>query len=262
VSYERRPEWYPYKRDPLRRAFYRHSARQADRILTDSEFSKREIVAAYGLRPEVIDVVPLAAAPVFSAGPRLPLPAGWPGRYVLHVGDLHARRNLAMAARAVAAIRARNPACRNLALALVGVDRGSAGTLREMSDRAGGDVPLVVFAGHTDEATLLSLYRSASALVYPSRYEGFGIPLVEAMACGTPVIAARSSSIPEVVGDASVVIDPDDEPAWIDAIERVLDDEQHAAALREAGSQRARLFSWRRTAEETARVYRRLLHLQ
>jgi glycosyltransferase involved in cell wall biosynthesis len=125
VSYERNPEWYPYKRDPLRRAFYRASARSADRVITDSQFSRHEIAAVYGLRPETIDVVALAAAPVFCDGPALPLPPAWPRQYVLHVGDLHARRNLAMLARAVQAVRSGQPEWSALGLVLAGVDRGS-----------------------------------------------------------------------------------------------------------------------------------------
>ena len=152
VSYERNPEWYPYKRDPLRRAFYRYSARSADRVITDSEFSKREIVDVYALRPDSIDVVPLAAAPAFCAGPPLPLPAGWPTHYVLHVGDLHARRNLPMLARAVAAVRSRKPAWGALGLVLAGVDRGTGADLQRLSERSGGSAPLVTFAGVDDRA--------------------------------------------------------------------------------------------------------------
>jgi len=259
VSYERHPEWYPYKRDPLRRAFYRRSARAADRIVTDSHFSKAEIVAAYGLHASTIDVVPLAAAGTFAAGPVLPLPAGYPPRFLVHVGDLHPRRNLTMLAHAVAAVRNRVAAARQLSLVLVGHDRGSGDELRAISRREGGDTPLVLFAQGATDATLLALYRSAIALAYPSRYEGFGLPLLEAMSCGTPVIAARSSSIPEVVGDAGVLIDPDDERAWMMAIEEVVDDPDHTERLRAAGLARASGFSWQRTASETAAIYRRLL---
>jgi glycosyltransferase involved in cell wall biosynthesis len=259
VSYERHPEWYPYKRDPLRRAFYRRSARAADRIVTDSAFSKSEIVEAYGVSPARIDVVPLAAAAIFTDGPPLPLPPAYPPQFVLHVGDLHARRNLAMVARAVAAVRRRDAASARLALVLAGVDRGSGDELRRISDAAGGPAPLVVLAGATTDATLLALYRSAAALVYPSRYEGFGLPVLEAMRCGTAVIGARASSIPEVMGDAGVLLPPDDEASWTDAIGRVIEDGAHAARLRASGLEQAKRFSWERTAAETARVYRRAL---
>lgn len=259
VCYERRPDWYPYRRDRLRRAFYRLSARSADRIVTDSEFSRREITAAYDIAPEAIDVVPLAAAPVFRPGPRLPLTCRFAGPFVLHVGDLHPRRNLAMLARAVANAAGRATALRDLTLVLVGVDRGSGDELRALATPAGRNSPLIEFVVATDESELLGLYRSAAALVYPSRYEGFGLPLLEAMASGTPVLAANTSSIPEVTGAAAVLLDPDDHDAWSVEIERIFGDEPHRLRLREAGLQRAALFSWDRTARETAQVYRALV---
>ena len=117
---------------------------------------------------------------------------------------------------------------------------------------------MIASARPTSEA-LLALYRSAAALVYPSRYEGFGLPLLEAMACGVPVIASRASCIPEVTGDAAVLLDPDDAEAGAAAIARVLGDRSVAPRLRAAGSERAAGFSWRRTAEQTAAVYDRLL---
>ena len=143
VSYERNPEWYPYKRDPWRRAFYRYSARTADRVITDSEFSKQEIVEVYSLRPESIQVVPLAASRTFSPGPLLPLPSAWPRQFLLHVGDLHARRNLPMVTRAVAAVRSRRPSWANLGLVMAGVDRGMGTALQALSDASAGSTPLV-----------------------------------------------------------------------------------------------------------------------
>ena len=259
VSYARHPEWYPYKRDAVRRAFYRFSAAVADRVITDSAFSKREIAAAYGVRPDRIDVVPLAAASAFCDGPVLPLPAAIPSRFVLHVGDLHARRNLEMVARALDRVRRESSTLSDVSLVLAGADRGTAGDLARLSDRAGGRARLITFVGTVSERTLVALYRRAAALVYPSRYEGFGLPVLEAMSCGTPVIAANSSSIPEVAGDAGVLLHPDDEDAWKQAILRVLDDPGHVAQLSQLAFARAATFSWQRTALETAAVYRKLV---
>ncbi len=260
VSYERHPEWYPYHRDPARRAFYRWSARRADRIITDSQFSRSEIHAAYGVPAAAIDVIPLAAAPIFCEGPVTALPAGVVRPFVLHVGDLHARRNVDVAVRALARLRAQSSALASVRIVLAGVDRGAGAALRTLGGSGADGLDLVQILDQTSEDELLALYRGASALVYPSRYEGFGLPILEAMACGTPVIASRRASIPEVAGDAAILLDPDDDTGWAQAIETVLHAGNPAAArLRDAGLRRASAFSWRRTAEATVAVYRRAL---
>jgi alpha-1,3-rhamnosyl/mannosyltransferase len=253
VSYERHPEWYPYRRDFLRRAFYRWSARTADVVITDSEFSKSEIVAAYGLDRQRIAVVPLAAAPLFTMAVDEPPPSDLPRRFLLHVGDLHARRNVEIVMHALIALGERRPDLADVGLVLVGPDRGTAARLRDVANTVRR--PLAFFVNRLDDVALRACYRSATALVYPSRYEGFGLPLLEAMACGCPVVAARTSSIPEVTGDAAVLLDPDDAPAWSSAIERVLDSADARARLRDGSLRRAAQFSWRRTAEETVQVY-------
>lgn len=257
VSYERHPEWYPYRRDPVRRAFYRWSARTADRIITDSEFSKEEIIAAYRLAPGRIDVVPLAAAPVFSppAAQAAAAPAVPESRFILHVGDLHPRRNLEIAARAMLGLRARGADLASVRFVLAGVDRGAADALAAIGAEAQG---MIEIRGRTTEEELLELYRTASVLVYPSLYEGFGLPLLEAMACGTPVVASRTASIPEVAGAAARLVDPHDEAGWMNAIEAALQPAE-AGRLRAAGLARSREFTWRRTAEATLTAYRKAL---
>ena len=122
-----------------------------------------------------------------------------PARYVLHVGDVHVRRNLAVVVRALSRLRRRSRDFADVGLVLAGVATREAGALVS-SDTTANGASLLTFTGSADEAGLLALYRSAAALVYPSRYEGFGLPLVEAMACGVPVIASRTSCIPEVTG--------------------------------------------------------------
>jgi alpha-1,3-rhamnosyl/mannosyltransferase len=257
VSYARHPEWYPYRRDPLRRWFYRCSALAADRIITDSEFSRGEIVAAYRIPAERITVVPLAAQPAFTPGPvgERALPEGVTTPYVLHVGDLHARRNLELLVDAVCAVRTRTPALARLLLVLAGQDRGIGPGLaaRAASQGHAGAVQIV---GVVDDPILLALYRGAAALVYPSRYEGFGLPLVEAMACGTPVVAARAASIPEVVGEAGLLVEPEDMGGFAQALEAVLLDGDLGGQLREAGLRRAAEFTWNQTALRTIDVYR------
>ena len=116
----------------------------------------------------------------------------------------------------------------------------------------------IVRLGAVPEPALRALYQNAAALVYPSRYEGFGLPLVEAMASGTPVLASRAASIPEVVGEAGVLLDPDDPRRWVDAIVNVMTDAVLRARLRTDGLARAAMFTWERTARITLEVYQRV----
>lgn len=256
VSYARHPEWYPHESGPLRRAFYARSARRADLVLTDSRFSQQEIVAAYGLDPDRIVVVPLGVSSTFVPDPvvaREPV--------VLHVGDLHTRRNLSRLLEVVLDLRAHEPALSALRLVLIGTDRGQWESLQAQAAAAGA--PSAVSLEHdVDDAALCAWYRRASVLAYPSRYEGFGLPLLEAMACGTPVVASRAASMPEVVGSAGILVDPDDTRAWREALAAVLLTPATGAALREAGLTHAATFTWARTALATVEVYRRAAALR
>jgi alpha-1,3-rhamnosyl/mannosyltransferase len=259
VSYARHPEWYPYRRDWARRAFYRRSARSAARILTDSQFSASEITGVYGIPASRITVVPLGVSQAFGApstvqGPSLPAA----GPYLLHVGDLHERRNLAVVVNAVVAARRRGGTSAATSLVLAGVDRGVGHDVHAIAANA-GMAAAVVMLGPVDEARLHALYRGATALVYPSLYEGFGLPVLEAMASGTPVLASRAASMPEVLGDAGMLLDPLDTDAWVRGIVTVVGDPQVRERMRAAGRTRAAAFTWARTARATLGVYRDVL---
>jgi glycosyltransferase involved in cell wall biosynthesis len=251
VSYERRPEWYPYQIDPVRRAFYRASARRADRILTDSLFSRDEIVAAYGIDAARIDVVPLGVSAEFS-----PNRAVTREPFVLHVGDLHPRRNLEVLVDAVLALRQSERACSKLRLILAGADLG---VLADLRRRAAADPDALGFVGRPDDHGLLDLYRRSAVFAYPSRYEGFGLPLLEAMACATPVVAAAAGSLPEIVGDSAPLLSPDEPGSWRGIIRRILTEPAFAVDLSARVLVRSRSFTWDRTARETLDSYRRLL---
>jgi glycosyltransferase involved in cell wall biosynthesis len=251
VSYARVPEWYPHHSDPIRRSFYRSSARRADRILTDSSFSRDEIVAAFGVDPARIDVVPLGVGPQFSPDARV---AREP--FVLHVGDLHARRNLSMLLDAVLWLRRTDSRCARLRLVLAGADRG---LLQRLQRQAAAAAEALVHIERAGDVELVGLYRRARVFAYPSRYEGFGLPLLEAMACETPVIAANAASVPEVVGAAAILLPVDDGAAWRHALTAVLTDAPLAADLAGRGRLRARQFTWDRTATGTMACYRKLL---
>ena len=261
VSYALHPEWYPYRRDWARRAFYRRSAYAASHVITPSTFSATEITAAYRIPPSRITVAPMGVDPAFAhanpAGGELP--AGVTEPYLLHVGDLHERRNLAVVLDAILEARRHFGAAAGLSLVLVGIDRGVGDALCAIAVEA--DAPdAVVLLGQVSEERLQAFYHGATALVYPSLYEGFGLPVLEAMAAGIPVIASRAASLPEVLGDAGILLDPLDVGAWTQAIVRVVNDEHVRERMRNAGRARAALFTWERTARATLDVYRRVLN--
>jgi glycosyltransferase involved in cell wall biosynthesis len=257
VSYERHPEWYPYRSDRVRRWFYRRSARSADLVITDSEFSRKEIEAAYGIGPDRIRVVPLGVGLPFTPAAE-PAHSGPPldGRFILHVGDLHPRRNVGVLVEALALLRASDE-LKDTGLVLVGTDRGSAAAITAHAAALGisGALRFVIDSSDTQ---VVNLMRRASAFAYPSLYEGFGLPALEAMACGAPVVASSASSIPEVVGDAALLVDPGDVRGWYQALAAILGSHERAAQLRASSLARAAGFTWQRTAMQTSEVYRSL----
>ena len=227
-------------------------------MLTVSAFSASEIASAYGVPRSRITVTPLGVHAAFGAGDpnlALDLPANVTEPFLLHVGDLHERRNLPMLVEALLAARRHFGALAALSLVVAGVDRGVSEGLCAMAAEAGAP-EAVVALGVVDEDRLHALYRGATALVYPSLYEGFGLPLVEAMASGTPVLASHEASIPEVLGGAGMLLDPHDVSAWRDAIIRVVNDGSLRDDLRARGLARAATFTWQRTARLTLDVSR------
>ena len=254
-SYERHPDWYPYRKDPLRRLFYRKCARAADVIITDSRFSKQEIIAAYEIEPDRISVIPLAAADVFCPVEKTgELHRSVVGPFLLHVGDLHIRRDLKTALIVLAEVR-RLYRIPDLRLILVGRDGGAEDDLKHIAASLGVS-DSVERRESISDTDLTTLYREAVAMIYPSRYEGFGLPLVEAMACGTPVIASRAGATPEVVENAAVLVEPGDIDGFARAVHRVLTDDEFRFERRQAALSRSSFFSWELTATRTVEVYR------
>jgi alpha-1,3-rhamnosyl/mannosyltransferase len=220
------------------------SARRADRVIVVSEQTRRDLARHYGLTGDKIRVIPNGVDAVFS--PDGERPTGSP--YALFVGALQPRKDPLTAIAAVARLR-------DLRLLMVGPDKGSETEAREEAHRLRLD-GRIAFLGHVEKPELATLYRGAECLVLPSRYEGFGLPVVEAMASGTPVVTTTAGALPEVVGDAAVLVEPGDADALAAGIEQAIADR---ALLVRKGLERARSFSWPETARRTAAVYRELL---
>ncbi len=252
LAFEHFPELFPRSWRLLYRIGLRAAVRRADAILTPSRNTAEDLVSRTKVRPERIHVVPLAAAlGSHDADPRevrdrLKIPEP----YVLFVGTLEPRKNL------VSLVRAYRRAAGNGAphtLVLAGPMGWQPGALlRELALPGPGDV---VLTGTVSASDLDALYRDASAFVYPSVYEGFGLPVLEALARGVPTIASNASSVPEVAGDAGIAVDPRSIADLADALERVLGDASLAEDLSRRGRERAARFTWDETARRTLQVY-------
>jgi glycosyltransferase involved in cell wall biosynthesis len=241
----------------LRRTAYRwwnaRAASLAGILLANSQATASDIGSFFPNARARVRVV-LHAADDFLDGPVEELPAAFAdGPYLLSMGNIKPHKDLPTLLRAFAQVNVRRP---ELRLLLVGRDEPGYAT------SVLGDTPAarrVSFTGRVDDPVLRALYAGAGAFVFPSRYEGFGLPPLEAMASGTPVVCSDATSLPEVVGDAALVFPAGDVTAAAGAILRLLDDDSLRASLVSAGRERAALFTWERTAAQTADAYRDLL---
>ena len=235
----------------------RFNARAAAHIIADSQATKRDLVERYGVEPSKISVIypgydEEAFQPVREREAIEAVKAryGIAGDYILFVGTIQPRKNLVRLMEAFSLLK-RQAADLQLVIA------GKKGWLYEAIFRRVEELGLegqVVFTGYVAEEGLPALFSGARLFVFPSLYEGFGLPVLEAMACGTPVVCSNASSLPEVAGDAALLFDPLDVEGMAAAMGRVLGDERLRAELIERGLQRARGFSWEKCARETLAV--------
>lgn len=226
--------------------------RRAARVLAHSEASRQALIERLGLSPDRVVAAQLGlSASIHHTDSRETLTRlGLTGTYVLCVGALEPRKNLAAALRAL--YRVVDPGS-ELRIVVVGPRGWRNREFDSLAARSGGRVMLT---GPLPDEDLSALYSHAACFVYPSLGEGFGLPALEAMACGAPVVTSNLTSLPEVVGDAGVLVDPRDEEELGEAIRKVLSDRAFAADLSRRGRERATLFTWERCAATTARVYR------
>ncbi len=234
--------------------------RRADVIIAISQATRRDLMTHYGTPPEKITVVYEAAAPCF----RPPAPEavvtvraryGLPERFLLTVGTIEPRKNLSRLLEALVRLRQRYP---DLHLVVVG-SRGwlYQGFFQRIVELALQDV--VHLPGYVPDADLPAVYGAAMLMVMPSLYEGFGLPVLEAMACGAPVVCSRAASLPEIGGEAARYFDPTDVEDMTQTLDQVLADAELRAAMATAGLEQAAQFSWDRVARETVAVYEKVL---
>jgi len=245
------PEWFSAPFARWYRFLLPRLARKVRRVITDSEYSKERLLAHTNMPEERIVAIHLGVDERFKPATPDELEQarsvfGLERPYLLYVGSLEPRKNLAALLQAWEQV---GPKLLGLELVLVGI------TSAVFSGRGFRSVPpRVRFLGHADDTLLPALYSGARAFVYPSLYEGFGLPPLEAMACGTPVIASNRASIPEVVGDAALVPEPTSVPAICDCILEIARNDGLAETLRQNGLRRAERFRWETCASRTATV--------
>jgi len=237
------------------------AGRRARHILTLSRQSSADLQRCLAIPARKITVIPLAAETHFRPIPlaqRHPILErhGLEPPYILYVGSVEPRKNLLRLLQAYQRLRQWSTRWR---LVIVGARNywKSSPIARAVQDS--GLQGCVHFTGYIPDEDLPALYSAADLFAFPSLYEGFGLPVLEAMACGTPVVTSNSSSLPEVVGDAALLVDPYDVEALAEAMRQILADPQLAEDLRQRGLQRASEFSWERTAQSTVAVYRQAL---
>jgi glycosyltransferase involved in cell wall biosynthesis len=249
------PEWYPALDVWLFRLAAEDAAARARRVIAVSQKVADDVTEHMGVERERITVVYEGIGARFLSRPSADVIDAacrrvgvQPGRYLIHVARISTRKNVLVL---VNALKRRGPGA---PLLLVGPEGLGAEAVRAEIERLGLS-DQIIRAGHVPDEDLPALIAGALALVHPSRYEGFGLTPLEAMALGTPAIASRAGSLPEILGTAAPLLDPDDADAWAGELTRVETDPDYAHALVERGSSHAARFKWAQAASETAAVH-------
>ncbi|MBC8553595.1 MAG: glycosyltransferase, partial [Candidatus Brocadiales bacterium] len=259
IAYVRFPNLLNKSRQIYKKNILRVSIERADIIVADSFSTKRDIIKYYGVKEEKIKVVHLGVESRFrpiSNVEEYRLRNNIPSKIILNVGTLEPRKNVITLIRAFEKLREKG--CKDYKLVIAG-ERGwlYEEILEEIENNEASKS--ISYLGVIRDEDLPELYNCADIFVYPSHYEGFGLPPLEAMACGIPVITSNTSSLPEVVGDAGIMVDPADVNSLCEAMHSVLTNKQLWQQMSRNGLQRSRLFSWKKTAKEILGIYDEIL---
>jgi len=238
------------------RLFERHFYKRidvVDHFITISEFVRQEIIETFHVPPEKVTAIPLAVENYFMRKPEEEVSyfkheKGLPDRYILTVGTHEPRKNIATLIRAMAHTKEKYTL----------VSTGWSGWLNSEFQQEVRKLKMekrIILLGHIPDEELVLLYNGASLMVYPSLYEGFGLPILEAMACGCPVICSNTSSMPEVAGGAAILISPENEIDIAEAIDKIMMNKKLSQQLTESGYKRAKEFNWKTTAQQTLSIF-------
>jgi glycosyltransferase involved in cell wall biosynthesis len=260
ISFLEHPEYFPRLRALQLRVTVKRTIAKAVRVLTPSEFSRNAILRAYGASPERVEIVPIAVSPVFRplhrevALARVGKRLGISSPFILTVGDLQPRKNH------IGLIDAFNSLVREYPqlphkLVIVGKDTWFAGQVHAAA-KASPAAERIIFTGWATDDELLQYYSACDLMVFPSFYEGFGLPILESMACGRAVACSQTSAMPEVADSAALLFNPADATEMVRAMRDVLLDPELRVRLERLGQARASLFTWERTATRTLEIYR------
>ncbi|MFL6373523.1 MAG: glycosyltransferase family 4 protein [Pyrinomonadaceae bacterium] len=261
LSFQHLPETFRWHEAPRMRFAIRGTANRSDHIVTCSESSRQDILRNYGLPESRVTTEHLAAPgflkPVTDPERLLAIRKKYdlPDDFILGLGSIQPRKNLERLIAAYAQLSRKQDVP---PLILVGKLAWLHGSSVDAAARY-GVADRVTFTGFVPDEDLATLYSAATIFVYPSFFEGFGLPPLEAMQCGTPVITGDRTSLPEVVGDAGIMVDPYDVNAIADAMQRLLNDANLRADLTKRGIERAKNFSWAKAARETLGVFERVM---
>jgi glycosyltransferase involved in cell wall biosynthesis len=244
------PRWYAPAFRLLYRTLVPRVARRARCVLTVSQFTRRRLIDAFQLDPERVVVTHPGVDRCFSecpdpAGAARLEKLGVAPPFVLAIGTASPRKNIAHLYDVWQQLALRGT---RIPLVVAGLQQAAFAAKQRSAADNNTDIRHL---GEVDEPTLVALYRAARAFVYPSLYEGFGMPPLEAMACGTPAVTSNATAVPEAVGDAALSVAPDDTAGWVAALERILTDEPLRTDLRQRGLQRAAMFTWEKAAAQT-----------
>lgn len=262
ISFKHYPEFFSPRDRLLFATLLPLTLRRASAVITISEYSKQKILDSFPFLNGKMYVTLLAPNTLFQPvreGELLQAIRtryGIHSRFILAVGNLQPRKNLLRLISAFATIRRQIDLVQ---LVIVGKDQWQSSKIYARVKQLNVEDD-VIFTGYVSDEDLMLLYNAADVYVYPSIYEGFGLPILEAMACGTPVVTSNTTSMPEVAGDAALLVDPFQEDQIVYAIQRILTESDLALSLSNKGLERVRQFSWQKTAQQTVAIYQLILN--